>query len=102
MQIVYLNLNDKKLILGRFIIISLFFLMLSSCGSNNAKLEAELVEMKKIVEQAQSDAEHSAAEAIRVQAMAEAKVAEALRAAKEAEERMKVLEEKLKDCMSGN
>jgi len=33
--------------MGRFIVISIFFLMLSSCGSNNAKLEAELVEMKK-------------------------------------------------------
>jgi len=51
-----------------------------------------------MVEQAQSDAEHSAAEAIRAQAMAEANAAAALKAEKEVSE----LEQKLKDCQSIN
>ena len=84
--------------MGRFIVISIFFLILSSCGSNNAKLEAELVEMKKMVEQAQSDAEHFAAEAIRAQAMAEANAAAALTAEKEAEKKVSELRKELEDC----
>lgn len=54
--------------------------------------------MKKIVEQAQSDAEHSAAEAIRAQAMAEAKAAEALRVVTEAENQVSALQKQLEAC----
>ena len=85
-----------------FIVIPLLILTLMGCDSEKAELEAKLVEMEKIVEQAKKDAEHSAAQAIRAQAMAEANAAEALRAVTDAEKQVSELQKQLEACQKGS